>query len=75
MRTTTTGKKHITLTLRVPVQEGVRIVSRLWARGILTDSQYISKIEQIDPAQAVIIAQKRLELRQQLSNKGAKNAV
>lgn len=74
MRTTTTGKKHITLTVRVPVEDGLRIVGRLWARGVLTDSQYIAKVEQIDPAKAIIISQKRLELKQQLE-KGTANAV
>lgn len=71
MRRCSNGKKNITIFLRVPKDEAVRIISRLWAKGIISDKQYAYKIQNIDPDSALKIAKNRLNLQKQI--KGGTN--
>ena len=59
MRKSVKGSKNITLFLRVPKEQGVRIIGRLWAKGLLSDKQYITKLESIDQEEAINFAKKR----------------
>ena len=61
MRRTTTGKQNITLSLRVPKEEAVRIIGRLWAKGIISDKQYIRRLDELDTEKALQFAKKRVE--------------
>ena len=71
MRKNNSGKNNITIFLRVPKDEAVRIIGRLWAKGIISDKQYLYKLQSIDADEAVKIAKKRLNLIKQI--KGGKN--
>lgn len=51
MRRTLTGKQNITLCLRVPKEEALRIIGRLWAKGLLSNKQYLQKLDSIDNTQ------------------------
>ena len=62
MRKTISGKKNITLFLRVPKEEAIRIIGRLWAKGLLSDKQYIKKLTDIDQEEALKFAKKRNNL-------------
>lgn len=70
MRKIYTGRDNITLSIRVPTDEAIRIVGRLWAKGIITDKQYLKRLQQLDVNESKKVAQKRLELQKQL--KGVK---
>lgn len=51
-------KNNITLELRVPVKTAISILGRLYGSGILTRSQYNSKLSKIDKAAAELEAKK-----------------
>lgn len=59
MRRTLTGKNNITLCLRIPKDEAIRIVGNLWARGYLSDKQYITKLQALDVNEAVKFVKNR----------------
>lgn len=66
MRKNQSGKNNITIFLRVPKDEAVRIIGRLWAKGIISDKQYLYKLQSIDADEAVKVAKKRLNLTKQI---------
>ena len=70
MRKAVSGKKNITLFLRVPKEEAVRIIGRCWAKGLLSDKQYIRKLEDIDQKEALRFAKKRNKLSKALDRSG-----
>ena len=70
MRKTISGKKNITLFLRVPKEEAIRIIGRLWAKGLLSDKQYIKKLTDIDQEEALKFAKKRNNLSKTLDKCG-----
>lgn len=70
MRKTISGKHNITLFLRVPKEEAVRIIGRCWAKGLLSDKQYIKKLEDIDQEEALKFAKKRNKLSKALDRCG-----
>lgn len=72
MRRTKVGNQNITLSIRVPKEEAIRIIGRLWAKGIISDKQYIRRLDELDTAQAVLFAKKRLETMNMLNNGGTK---
>lgn len=72
MRKSIKGTNNITLFLRVPKDEAIRIIGRLWAKGILSDKQYIRRLDELDQNKSKQFAEKRLQLTNILE-KGAKN--
>jgi len=72
MRRTKVGNQNITLSVRVPKDEAVRIIGRLWAKGIISDKQYIRRLDELDNEKAVLFAKKRLETINILNKGGTK---
>ena len=62
MRKAISGKHNITLFLRIPKEEAVRVIGRLWAKGLLSDKQYIKKLTYIDQEEALKFAKNRNKL-------------
>ena len=66
MKRTATGKNNISLTIRVPVDEAIRIIGRLWAKGIMNDKQYIRRLQELDANESLKFAEKRLKLQKMI---------
>ena len=62
MRKSIKGTNNITLFLRVPKDEAIRIIGRLWAKGLLSDKQYIRRLDELDQNKSKQFAEKRLQL-------------
>lgn len=71
MRRTNPGTKNITLSLRVPKEEAIKIIGRLWAKGIISDKQYIRRLDELDKNESKQFAERRLALSNMLN--GGKN--
>lgn len=63
-------KNNITLCVRVPKDEAIRVIGNLWARGYISDKQYITKLQALDVNEAVKFAQKRASLNKALDRGG-----
>ena len=62
MRKAHKGSTNITLSLRVPKEEAIKIICRLWAKGIISDKQYIRRLDELDKNESKQFAERRLAL-------------
>lgn len=61
---------NITLTVRVPRSFAIAIINWMWAKRLLTDSQYEKKLHQIDPDMADEVVKNRRALSMQIAKQG-----